>query len=260
MDLNGHIRWLFFDFAGTLAFNDPPRAWHYLRACARRGVFLERRAVWDAINAAWAPFDSTDGLAHVAASVGAEAYDGFRAAIEQDVLERLGITEDRDGIIKEILAAQDQTEAYSLYPEVAGALQDLRDRDYGLCVVSNFTWGLPGLVQALGIGEYFSAVVTSAQVGYRKPHPKIFEAALSATDARPQETLFVGDSFEADARGAAAFGFQSVLVDRRASGRHEWPAIALLSDLTVILRGWAAGVRADPRTSAAIELANPIVE
>jgi len=94
---------------------------------------------------------------------------------------------------------------------------------------------------------HFSAIVTSARVGYRKPHPKIFEAAMAATNASPREILFIGDTLEADARGAAQAGFQALLVDRRASGRHAWPAIDGLSALPAILgtRGSAQGPRSN---------------
>ena len=98
----GTIRWVFFDFAGTLAFNDPPRAWQYLRVAAKRGVFVERRAVWDALKVAWAPYDNGEGLAHCDASVSSEAYEAFRAEREADILDLLGVTTDRDTAIKEL--------------------------------------------------------------------------------------------------------------------------------------------------------------
>jgi putative hydrolase of the HAD superfamily len=153
---------------------------------------------------------------------------------------------DRDAVVDEVLAAQDRPDAYSLYPEAATALQRLRDRGFGLCIVSNFSWALADLTGDLGIGSYCAAVVTSAQIGYRKPHPGIFRAALDATGARPEEVLFVGDTMKDDVRGAAAFGFRSVLVDRRRTGRHDWPSIALLTDLEPMLAGAPSSLPSRP--------------
>ena len=233
--MDGHIRWVFFDFAGTLAFNDPPRVWHYLRACARRGVFLNRRDIWTALNAVWATVDSESGIAHPEASKDQASYDGFRASLEAQILEKLGVDGDREAIVRELLAIQDDPQVYTLYPEALAASARLRDSGYQLGIVSNFTWALPDLVRALGLAPYISTVITSAQVGYRKPHPKIYEAATSAMGANPKESLFVGDSFEADIAGAARYGFQTVLVDRRLTGRYQCPSIRFLTDLYQVL-------------------------
>lgn len=232
---NGHLRWVFFDFAGTLAFNDPPRVWHYLRACARRGIFLNRRDVWTALREVWATVDCQEGIAHPEASLDAEAYDAFRRRIEEQILAQLGVTKEQTEIIGELLAIQDDPRAYTVYPETPEMLQRLRDAGYQLCIVSNFTWGLPDIVAGLGLASQFSTVVTSARVGYRKPHARIYQAALDATGATPQQTLFIGDSLEADITGPTERGFQTLLVDRRRSGRHPVPSIGSLSDLRDVL-------------------------
>ena len=99
----------------------------------------------------------------------------------------------------------------------------------------NFTWALPDLVTELGIAPYLHTVITSARVGYRKPHSRIYEAALTAMDAKPAETLFVGDSFEADITGSTSNGFHALLVDRRSTGRHQWPSISVLTELPKVL-------------------------
>ena len=235
LESDGHIRWVFFDFAGTLAFNDPPRVWNYLRACARRGVFLERRDVWAALNKVWGAIDSETGIAHPEASADQAAYDAFRADLEGQILDLLGVTKQQEEIIREVLAIQDDPQAYTLYPEVAATLSRVRAAGYGLSVVSNFSWALPEIVHGLGLSPHVGAVITSARVGYRKPHPRIFEAALETAQAVPEGSLFIGDSFEPDIRGPAEQGFQTLLVDRRRSGKYETPSIAFLSELETVL-------------------------
>jgi len=64
-----------------------------------------------------------------------------------------------------------------------------------------------------GLLDLLSVRVYSCQVRYRKPHPKIFAAALLRSGLKASETLFVGDSLRADIRGANRAGMISVLKD-----------------------------------------------
>ena len=93
-------------------------------------------------------------------------------------------------------------------------------------------------LEAEGLLDLLSVRVYSCQVRYRKPHPKIFAAALDRCRLRADETLFVGDSLKADVYGANRAGMISVLKDpggaRRRSGispRHRIRALAELPAL-----------------------------
>ena len=52
------------------------------------------------------------------------------------------------------------------------------------------------------IKHYFEAIYDSESVGVKKPDPKIFEHALKDSGSHPQESLMVGDNYEADVLGA----------------------------------------------------------
>jgi putative hydrolase of the HAD superfamily len=58
-------------------------------------------------------------------------------------------------------------------------------------LLSNAGPGLRGLIAPLA--GSFDDIVISAEVGWRKPEPEIFELALRRLDSRPGETLFVDD-------------------------------------------------------------------
>lgn len=60
-----------------------------------------------------------------------------------------------------------------------------------------------------GLDQYFDVVVYSAEVGLRKPDPKIFHLLLNKLDAQPEETIFV-DDFSENIRAAQALGMNSV--------------------------------------------------
>ena len=68
-------------------------------------------------------------------------------------------------------------------------------------------------VVAYGFEPYLARknCISAADVGYLKPDPRIFEAALKSLDAQPNEVIFVGDSREADIAGAQNFGMKAIL-------------------------------------------------
>lgn len=66
-------------------------------------------------------------------------------------------------------------------------------------------------LQTQSLLKYFpKCVITAADVGRLKPHPTIFEAALTALDAQPHETVFVGDNLVADVLGSQRMGMKGV--------------------------------------------------
>ncbi len=95
------------------------------------------------------------------------------------------------------------------------AVLDALRRRFRLSIVSNTFY--PPLIHStlarLGVADRFAAVHTSAELGLRKPHRRIFEAALAAVDARPGEALYVGDSYGPDYEGARGAGMAALLID-----------------------------------------------
>ena len=53
-------------------------------------------------------------------------------------------------------------------------------------------------------------IFTAESLGYKKPHPKIFELAMHKVGANPKSSLMIGDSFEADIKGALAIKMQAL--------------------------------------------------
>jgi putative hydrolase of the HAD superfamily len=92
-------------------------------------------------------------------------------------------------------------------------LESLRSRGLKLGLVSNAFdpgWLLRRDLEQMGIAERIDFAVFSSEVGKRKPHPEIFERALTALDAAADESLFVGDRLFEDVRGAGELGMTTV--------------------------------------------------
>ncbi len=52
-------------------------------------------------------------------------------------------------------------------------------------------------------------------VNKRKPHPEIFQKALEKLGVAAEETVFVGDTVDADVKGAKDLGMKTVFIERR---------------------------------------------
>ena len=61
-----------------------------------------------------------------------------------------------------------------------------------------------------GINNYFEKVFDSESVGVKKPNPIIFKYALENSNSNADESLMIGDSFEADIMGAISVGMNAI--------------------------------------------------
>lgn len=62
-----------------------------------------------------------------------------------------------------------------------------------------------------GLDRFITTIVVSEEVGFAKPHPKIFEVALDRLGLHANEVLVVGDRLDADIQGAKNIGAKSCL-------------------------------------------------
>ena len=107
-----------------------------------------------------------------------------------------------------------RVEAWKLYPETIATLERLKERGLTLGVISNFDSRLFGLLDGLGITQFFDVIVISTQAGAAKPEAAIFGRALAQTGLRAAEAIHIGDSYDADVIGARAAGLTPVFINR----------------------------------------------
>jgi HAD superfamily hydrolase (TIGR01662 family) len=115
---------------------------------------------------------------------------------------------------------------------------------YKLGMVSNFA--IPECVLKLlsrsGIDNLFDVIVVSGAVNKRKPSQEIFTYALEMMNLKPEETVFVGDTIDADIEGAKAVGMKAIYIERRTQKASEKfvpdRTIKRLSELPSILSGY----------------------
>lgn len=66
-------------------------------------------------------------------------------------------------------------------------------------------------MEKLGLADYFSGYMISADIGFEKPRPEIFRQAI-AMAGNPEICYMVGDNPVADICGAKEAGMRTILV------------------------------------------------
>ena len=96
-------------------------------------------------------------------------------------------------------------------------LQRLAGAGYRIGLISNASDAadVHALIEKAQLRPWLQSIVVSAEVGMRKPSPRIFEIALNALDVLPEQAVMVGDTLSADVAGAHAAGLCAVWIARR---------------------------------------------
>ena len=173
-----------------------------------------------------------------------------------------------NGLVPELLKRFSSAEGYMLYPDVITLFQALRLRKQRLSnpsrvlvgILTNSDDRVPSILSSLGIqvgpqrygmdaeGPHDKSkvcndidfVALSYDIGFEKPHKRIFDAAKEMAVSFEEEDvhcLHVGDNFEKDYRGAEAAGWQGMLLDR--NGQYASHGISHIRELAE-LQSYAA--------------------
>ncbi len=97
-----------------------------------------------------------------------------------------------------------------LYPDVRAALDELSGR-FRLAALSDAqsAWAMHE-IRAMGIDHYFSPIIVSGDLGFRKPDRRIFELALTGMRLSAKNVIFVGNDMFRDIYGARFCGMKTV--------------------------------------------------
>ncbi len=135
---------------------------------------------------------------------------------------------DQDELTEALLASL----RFSAFDDAPPALEAARDRGLRLVVASNWDVSLPEVLRRIGLLDRLDGVVVSAEIGARKPDPRVFIEALRRAGVAPGEAVHVGDDELEDVQGAQAAGVRAILLARDGRpGPPGVPTIASLADL-----------------------------
>lgn len=131
---------------------------------------------------------------------------------------RVPVTPDSEPFLASLLDAHMACLADAVHapPEHRALLDWLRPK-YRLALISNFDHGPTArqILDRAGITSFFDLILISEEIGQRKPHAAIFEAACQALRITPSEAIFIGDSPSIDIAGAKRVGMGAIWLNRR---------------------------------------------
>lgn len=211
------IKAILFDFGNTLVRHDN-LDWKKLERAGlyNHAGFFEKRGIRHVSLKAWSEWFTRFYAEQEAFAkkhlVEIDVYRIFRSLIEAFHLPA--------DVTPEALAAmyyQPICQSRILFDDVRETLKKIQSQKRHCGIISNSV--IPGsmvrsVLAQLGILEYLDVVLISSEIGYRKPHPRMFEIAATRLALKPKEMMLVGDHPEDDIAGAKKSGWTAVWLNR----------------------------------------------
>jgi len=116
-------------------------------------------------------------------------------------------------------------------PGAVKTFKALHDSGFKVGVVSNSVLcgdAISSIMAKYDMLKYADFVMTSADYGFRKPHPQIFKTAIAKAGHNPDEIWFVGDWIRHDIVGAQGAGMTGVWYNP-----NEAPAEDIVPDIEI---------------------------
>jgi HAD superfamily hydrolase (TIGR01549 family) len=207
------IKAVFFDFYNTLVDYDPPREVTQARLLGEMGIKISPQALLRPIMLA----DDFLSREHSRLSLGKRSKEELAALYGRYhgmILKEAGLEASLEligAILKKSLAIELKL---ALYDDVAPALDNLKKLGLTLGLISNVDRDISSSYDGLGLGKWLKLKITSQEVGFNKPRPEIFLAALKQAKVEPAEAIYVGDQYQIDVVGANRVGMRGILIDR----------------------------------------------
>ena len=227
------VRAVLFDVDFTLIYPGPTfRGDGYRAFCARHGMDVDASRFEAGVASAAPLLESPD-----------DVYDPeIFIAYTSRIIEVMGGAGARvDECSREIYREWAACQHFELYDDVPAVLRQIADAGLRIGLISNTHRCLASFQSHFELQGLVSATVSSSDHGLMKPHPSIFNAALSLLDVPAGEAVMVGDSFRHDIEGALGVGMRAILLNRgdaaapRVAPEHPVPVIHSLRELPPLL-------------------------
>jgi HAD superfamily hydrolase (TIGR01509 family) len=200
-------RAVFFDVDFTLIYPGPTfQGEGYARFCAEAGFTVDANRFDTAVAAASFILDEVEEPVYD---------DALFVHYTATIIEHMGGR--GPGVVPAAQRIYEQwagNHHFEMYDDVEPVLTALAGRGLILGVISNSHRSLEAFKEHFKLDALLSVGVSSAEHGFMKPHPSIFETALHQASVLPAEAVMVGDSLKADIEGAVAAGMHAALVRR----------------------------------------------
>lgn len=125
---------------------------------------------------------------------------------------RLGVKSDiAEKAVKQIRDIIKSKSNYKLYSDAIATLKSVVEKGHKNVILSNNYPDLSDVIKALDLDKYFDKIIVSANIGYDKPRPEIFEYAKNLYP-NYNDFIMIGDNPNADIVGGKNANMKTVLV------------------------------------------------
>ncbi len=188
------IQWIFFDIGNVIFNDDPAMAFFY-------------HQIYQAIQQNGKHVTVDEMLAARERSILVERNGRHYEAVMKKFLGD-GVWQKVDRRIRRQLA--DHWAEYSpVIPGIVSVIQELAAK-FKLGIIANQPKEVVGILETLGLMNYFQILGISQVVGLSKPDPRFFIWALEQANCQPQETMMIGDRVDNDIKPAKAIGMKTI--------------------------------------------------
>lgn len=208
------IKAIFFDFFNTLAYYQPSREQAYIDVCEEHGIHVTEKALAKSLPLA-DTFWRDENRRQLVEQRTQEEKFAFWTEYVIRVLKGAGVEISRELATKTLAKMQKMKFEFKSFGDVPDTLKLLKDRGFILGMISNVGQDIQKTYQNLGLQPYLDYYITSFEVGYDKPRPEIFLAALNKAKVKPEEVIYIGDQYDLDIVGARGVGMKTILIDRK---------------------------------------------
>ena len=227
---------VFFDLYGTLAGFSPSRYQIQSEACRGFNIGLTEGGILKGYALAdqfMAEQNKTQPLRLMSDDQKLEFFSKY----EQKILQGCGFKVDLTMASRIWEAIREIPYDMKIYDDVVPCLDMLKLDGLVVGIISNMNISGLDLINKFHLSASVDFAVTSLEVGLEKPHKRIFEEALSRSEADSYEAVHVGDQIESDVKGAKNAGLQPILLDRDGNhiGYKECPRIETMKALKGVL-------------------------
>ena len=123
-----------------------------------------------------------------------------------------------------------------LIPDTLTVL-DLLKSKYKMHIITNgFKEVQKRKLQKSDLIEYFETITISEDVGVKKPHKLIFDHALTAANANVENSVMIGDNFNADILGALGVGMKAIYYDFHKTNEQERENLIIIKNLKELIK------------------------
>lgn len=224
-----------FDCGDTLVRLDPPREQIFLEVATTAGLDLRCADVTRAYELV--DFSLRMRSSRLRTLVEKE---GFYLAFNTALCDALGVHSWVATLHPRLVKTFAARRRWVAFEDAASTLLEL-GTEWAIHVLANWDETLDHVLREVGIRHLIGDAAASVVLGHEKPDRACFDAFLARNRLSPDETIYVGNEYQADVVGAREAGLTPILIDRFARfSAADCLRVGTLSELVPLLFGEAA--------------------